>query len=53
MNTKRIISMLCTILSIIFVFWVIASWVDVVSNNLNENPTYYFWNFFQILINSK
>ena len=29
--------------------WVLASWIDVVSNNLNVNPVYQAWNLFKIL----
>lgn len=39
-------------ISCIMVFvagWVLASWIDVVANNLNVNPVYQAWNFFKIL----
>lgn len=29
--------------------WVLASWIDVVANNLNVNPVYQAWNLFKIL----
>ena len=29
--------------------WVLASWIDVVANNLNVNPVYQTWNLFKIL----
>lgn len=28
---------------------VLASWIDVVANNLNVNPVYQAWNLFKIL----
>lgn len=39
-------------ISCIIVFavgWVLASWIDVVANNLNVNPVYQAWNLFKIL----
>lgn len=39
-------------ISCIMVFavgWVLASWIDVVANNLNVNPVYQVWNLFKIL----
>lgn len=29
--------------------WVLASWIDVVANNLNVNPVYQAWDLFKIL----
>lgn len=53
MSIKKIIEMLLVILSIMVIFWVTASWVDVVCHNLDEHPTYQFWNFFQLMIDGK
>ena len=30
--------------------WLLASWVDVVTHNLDTNPVYQSWNLFAILI---
>ena len=50
MNTKRIIEMLLTVTFIIAMFWFIASYLDVVTHNLDEDPIYHGWNFFKLLV---
>ena len=50
MNTKRIIEMLLTVTFIIVMFWFIASYLNVITYNLDEEPIYKFWNFFQLLV---
>ena len=50
MNTKRIIGMLLTVTFIIAMFWFIASYIDVVTHNLDEDPRYHGWNFFKLLV---
>ena len=50
MKIKRIIGMLLTVTFIIAMFWFIASYIDVITHNLDEDPIYKFWNFFQLLV---
>ena len=50
MNIKRIIGMLLTVTFIIAMFWFIASYIDVVTHNLDEDPIYHGWNFFKLLV---
>lgn len=50
MSIKRIIEMLLTVTFIIMMFWFAASYIDVVSHNLDEEPMYQGWNIFKILI---
>ena len=50
MNTKRIIEMLFTVAFIMAMFWFIASYLDVITHNLDEDPTYHGWNFFKLLV---
>jgi hypothetical protein len=30
--------------------WLLASWIDVVTNNLNPNPIYQSWNLFALMV---
>ena len=50
MKIKRIIGMLLTVTVIIAMFWFIASYIDVVTHNLDEDPIYHGWNFFKLLV---
>ena len=50
MSTKRIIGMLLTVAFIMAMFWFIASYIDVVTHNLDEDPIYHGWNFFKLLV---
>lgn len=50
MSTKRIIGMLLTVTFIIAMFWFIASYIDVITHNLDEEPIYHGWNFFKLLV---
>ena len=53
MNTKKIIEMLFTVAFIIAMFWFIASYLDVITHNLDEHPTYKIWNLFRILTENR
>ena len=49
---KKPLRLAAIFISCIMVFaagWVLASWIDVVANNLNFNPVYQAWNLFKIL----
>ena len=50
MSTKRIIGMLLTVTFIIAMFWFIASYLNVITYNLDEEPIYHGWNFFKLLV---
>ena len=50
MNTKRIIEMLFTVAFIMAMFWFIASYLDVITHNLDEEPIYHGWNVFKLLV---
>lgn len=52
MNLKRRIEMLLVLTSIVFMFWVAASWVDVVAHNTSGHPVYQEWNFFQKMVDA-
>lgn len=53
MNTKRIIEMLFTVAFIMAMFWFIASYIDVIAHNLDEEPIYHGWNFFKLLVENR
>lgn len=50
MNIKRIVEMLLTVTFIIAMFWFVASYLDVITHNLDEEPIYHGWNFFKLLV---
>lgn len=47
---KKFISNLITIIIVTLFIWMTASFVEVISNNLDPNPTYSDGNFFCILV---
>ena len=47
------LELLSTILSILFLLWIIFSWGEVVIKNGNENPIYLPINFFVLLTEIK
>ena len=46
----KILNKIFCIISILFLLWVILSYFDVILHNLDEEPIYKFWNFFQLLV---
>ena len=36
-------------LQVLFILWIIMSWIDVMSNNSVPNPMYQVWNFFTLV----
>ena len=48
----KILNKIIYIVSILFLLWIILSYFDVILHNLNEEPIYKFWNFFQLLVES-
>ena len=53
MNTKKIIEMLFTVAFIMAMFWFIASYLDVITHNFDEEPIYHNWNIFRILTENR
>ena len=49
-NIKKFMSNLIVVISVLFVIWVLLSWVDIRIHNLSENPTYLDFNFFKLII---
>ena len=50
---KRISKMIgntVLVVSALLGVWVLASWVDVVTHNLNPNPIYQYWNLFALMV---
>ena len=37
------------IVAAIFIVWVFASWIDVITHNIDTSPMYAAWNFFTII----
>ena len=46
---KKFISKTLTFVCVLWLVWVAASFLDVVANNLDPNPTYAVWNVFAML----
>ena len=46
----KILNKIFCIISILFLLWVILSYFDVILHNLDKDPIYKFWNFFQLLV---
>ena len=46
----KILNKIICVISILFLLWVILSYFDIILHNLNEEPVYKFWNFFQLLV---
>ena len=46
---KRTEAIIITI-SILILFWIGISWIEIISKNLDPNPTYSAINFFVLLI---
>lgn len=45
---KKLISNIVGTLAIIFIVWVLFSWLNIIANNTDANPMYAAWNFFTI-----
>ena len=48
-NRKNITLIIINIIAIILLAWVAASTIEVVSNNLDPNPTYAAWNIYNLI----
>lgn len=43
---KKIAMAVMTVVSVLVLLWVAASWVDIVADNCEPNPTHSEYNFF-------
>lgn len=46
----KTLSRLFTITIVLFIVWFVASYMDIVMHNLDDEPIYKAWNLFTILI---
>ena len=46
---KSTLENILAINGIIVFIWVVASWIDIIIQNVNPNPVYPFWNFFELI----
>lgn len=46
----KTLNKLFTIAMIIFMAWFVASYIDIIAHNLDDEPMYKVWNLFTILI---
>lgn len=51
---KKIINLLgiiCLVVITLFIVWFLISYIEVNIHNLSENPQYWNWNIFEVLLN--
>ena len=46
----KLVGNVMLVVSALLSVWVLASWVDVVTHNLNPNPIYQSWNLFALMV---
>ena len=49
-RVSKMIGNTVLVVSALLGVWVLASWVDVVTHNLNPNPIYQSWNLFALMV---
>ncbi len=49
----KTLSRLFTIIMVLFIMWFVASYMDIVMHNLDDEPMYKAWNLFELLINMR
>lgn len=49
-RVSKIVGNTMLVVSALLGVWVLASWVDVVTHNLNPNPIYQSWNLFALMV---
>ena len=49
----KTLSRLFTIVMVLFIVWFVASYMDIVMHNLDDEPIYKAWNLFELLINMR
>ena len=47
-NAERILTVI-NIFAVIALAWIAASTIEVISNNLDPNPTYAVWNIYNLI----
>lgn len=47
--TKKIISILPAVLSVLFLFWLAVSYIDIVADNNSLQPVHHALNFFTVV----
>lgn len=48
----KVVENVVFVLCVVFVVWLLCSFVEVDMKNLTENPVYSSWNFFEIFLKS-
>lgn len=49
MRVTKMLGIAVQVVSLAFLVWVFASWIDVAMHNLSPEPVYQIWNFFTIM----
>ena len=49
-KVSKMIGNTVLVVSALLGVWLLASWVDVVTHNLNPNPIYQSWNLFALMV---
>lgn len=52
-KVKKILSIILAIVSVIYLIWFSASYIEVIMKNTSGNPQYCFWNIFDLLVKYK
>ena len=48
-NRKNNTLIIINIIAVILLAWIAASTIEVISNNLDPNPTYAVWNIYNLI----
>lgn len=46
---RKVLSKVYSVLSLLVLLWVVASWLQVVGSNLGQAPSYSVWNLFNLI----
>ena len=46
----RVIECLAWVLAFMFIAWVVISYFNIILHNTEDHPSYFDWNFFQLMI---
>lgn len=49
MKKSNIIATIVGIAGIIITLWLLASWIDIISDNMSQNPQHASWNIFSMI----
>ena len=50
---KKTLGIIGTVLMVVAMAWVGISYIEIISKNLSENPTYWSYNLFNLLVNAR